>query len=107
MPACSGFGKRSTVWTTPRSACSSISPRAPTGPPLVASRYRRLVGPLSALYIDAFLLQNLHLVIQRHGEGDERLPSSHTCFNHLLLPLYSSKDALQRKLVQALDYATG
>lgn len=52
-------------------------------------------------------LKNLQLVIQRHGDGDERLPSSHTCFNHLLLPLYTSKEALRTKLMMALQNSVG
>ena len=52
-------------------------------------------------------LKNLQLVIQRHGEGDERLPSSHTCFNHLLLPRYSTKQALEAKLKLALENSLG
>lgn len=53
-------------------------------------------------------LKNLHLVIQRSGgDGDDRLMSSHTCFNHLLLPTYSSKEILTAKLTVALDNATG
>jgi ubiquitin-protein ligase E3 A len=52
-------------------------------------------------------LKNLHLIIQRHGDGDERLPSSHTCFNHLLLPQYTTKEALSEKLMLALENSMG
>jgi hypothetical protein len=53
-------------------------------------------------------LKNLSLVIQRSGgDGDDRLPSSHTCFNHLLLPNYSTKEILAARLAIALDNSTG
>ncbi len=53
-------------------------------------------------------LKNLTLVIQRSGgDGDDRLPSSHTCFNHLLLPNYSSKEILVARLAVALDNSEG
>ena len=29
------------------------------------------------------------LVISRNGGGADRLPTAHTCFNHLLLPAYT------------------
>jgi hypothetical protein len=35
------------------------------------------------------------------------LPTAHTCFNHLLLPEYSSKEKLERMLLMALDNAEG
>lgn len=35
------------------------------------------------------------LYVGRHGEDSEMLPSSHTCFNHLLIPEYASKDKLR------------
>ena len=31
-------------------------------------------------------LGNLNFVISRNGTDEDRLPSAHTCFNHLLLP---------------------
>jgi ubiquitin-protein ligase E3 A len=40
-------------------------------------------------------LGSMRLYIGRHGEDSERLPSAHTCFNHLLIPEYSSKDKLR------------
>jgi hypothetical protein len=36
-------------------------------------------------------------------EGDERLPRASTCFNTLFLPAYSSQEALQRRLLQAIS----
>jgi ubiquitin-protein ligase E3 A len=39
-------------------------------------------------------LATVKLYVGRHGEDSEMLPSSHTCFNHLLIPGYSSKEKL-------------
>lgn len=36
-----------------------------------------------------------------------RLPTSHTCFNVLLLPEYSSKEKLRERLLKAITYAKG
>lgn len=36
------------------------------------------------------------------GNGKDRLPSAHTCFNQLELPEYSSKDSLREKLLLAI-----
>ena len=36
-----------------------------------------------------------------------RLPTSHTCFNVLLLPEYSSKEKLQERLLKAITHAKG
>ena len=35
-------------------------------------------------------LKSMKFYIVQEGEDDERLPSSHTCFNQLLMPKYSS-----------------
>lgn len=40
------------------------------------------------------------------GESLDHLPHAHTCFNHLVLPAYTSKEQLQGKLMQAI-YAEG
>jgi E3 ubiquitin-protein ligase HUWE1 len=34
--------------------------------------------------------------------GEERLPTAHTCFNHLDIPDYPSEEVLQKKLMQAI-----
>ena len=39
--------------------------------------------------------------------SDEKLPTSHTCFNHLVLPDYSTKDILRKKLHNAIENSTG
>ena len=45
------------------------------------------------------------------SESDEltdiRLPSAHTCFNHLLLPAYSSMEILREKLKYAINHSEG
>lgn len=46
-------------------------------------------------------------VISRNGSEDSRLPTAHTCFNHLLLPSYSDKETLRLRLMLALDNAEG
>ena len=52
-------------------------------------------------------LRYLQLYIGRAGEDSDRLPSAHTCFNHLLLPDYSSKQKLQDKLYKAISNSEG
>ena len=39
-------------------------------------------------------LGNLNFVISRNGTDEDRLPSAHTCFNHLLLPECAAPRAL-------------
>jgi hypothetical protein len=41
------------------------------------------------------------------GGDSDRLPTAHTCFNHLLLPAYTSKEKLQERLRTALEHAEG
>lgn len=53
-------------------------------------------------------LSDVHIVISRAGSDSDLLPSSHTCFDHLLLPDYGDDDAKMRsKLSLALQYAEG
>jgi len=52
-------------------------------------------------------LQNLNFVITRHGSDSDRLPSAHTCFNHLLLPDYATKEKLKERLLTAINNAEG
>jgi len=52
-------------------------------------------------------LGKLNFVITRHGGDTDRLPTSHTCFNHLLLPEYGSKIKLLRLLKKAITNSTG
>uniref|UniRef100_A0A3Q2Y5U8 Ubiquitin-protein ligase E3A n=1 Tax=Hippocampus comes TaxID=109280 RepID=A0A3Q2Y5U8_HIPCM len=52
-------------------------------------------------------LGKLKMIIVKNGSDTERLPTSHTCFNALLLPEYSSKEKLQERLLKAITYAKG
>jgi hypothetical protein len=52
-------------------------------------------------------LGSVKLYISRHGDDSEQLPSSHTCFNHLLIPDYSSKEKLRQKLILAINNSEG
>lgn len=52
-------------------------------------------------------LSDLKFNISRHGDNQEHLPSAHTCFNHLLLPDYESKEILLQKLKTAINNAEG
>ncbi len=52
-------------------------------------------------------LRSLPIYVGRQGEDSERLPTAHTCFNHLLIPEYSSKDKLRVKLLTAIQNAEG
>ena len=47
-------------------------------------------------------LGNLNFVISRNGTDESRLPSAHTCFNHLLLPEYRAKERLKQQLLKAV-----
>jgi len=50
----------------------------------------------------------LNLKIEMNGtEPTDRLPTAHTCFNHLLLPRYKSKDKLRQLLTTAIEYSEG
>lgn len=37
-------------------------------------------------------------------DNDASLPTSHTCFNQLALPMYKSYESLKTKLLMALEY---
>jgi len=52
-------------------------------------------------------LGHLRLTISKHGGDCDRLPSAHTCFNHLLIPEYSSKEKLKDKLLIAIKHSEG
>jgi HECT-domain (ubiquitin-transferase) len=41
-------------------------------------------------------------------DGDpELLPEAHTCFNHLVIPNYPSKEKLREKLLLAMENSEG
>lgn len=52
-------------------------------------------------------MSRLKLVIARNGADSDRLPTSHTCYNVLLLPEYSSKERLEERLLKAISYSKG
>lgn len=52
-------------------------------------------------------LKDLKLKIIKNGDDDDRLPTSHTCFNTLLLNNYSSKEKLKYWLKMAIANNTG
>lgn len=52
-------------------------------------------------------MKSLKLVIQPTGGGEHYLPVAHTCFNLLDLPKYTSIEALQEKLLQAIEHNQG
>jgi len=52
-------------------------------------------------------LERMDMKIQRNGGDSEHLPTSHTCFNLLCLPEYSSTEKLFRLLVTAIENAEG
>ena len=52
-------------------------------------------------------LSQMHFTIQRSGPDTNRLPTSHTCFNILLVPEYSSKEKLRRSLNIAIQNSEG
>lgn len=52
-------------------------------------------------------LGTMSFCVMKHGEDSDQLPSAHTCFNHLLLPSYKTKDKLREKLLIAISNAEG
>ncbi|CAE7738172.1 Ube3a, partial [Symbiodinium microadriaticum] len=52
-------------------------------------------------------LSKMGFVISRNGDDDSRLPSAHTCFNHLLLPQYSSKEVLSTRVKYCIQESEG
>lgn len=52
-------------------------------------------------------LKQLNMIIIKNGSDSDRLPTSHTCFNTLLLPEYSSKEKLKERLLKAITHAKG
>ncbi|XP_058885468.1 ubiquitin-protein ligase E3A isoform X1 [Acipenser ruthenus] len=52
-------------------------------------------------------LGKLKMIIAKNGQDTDRLPTSHTCFNVLLLPEYSTQEKLKERLLKAITYAKG
>jgi len=51
--------------------------------------------------------QDLGLIVQKNGVGDERLPAAYTCFCQLLLPRYASRERLRSGLLSAIANSEG
>lgn len=47
------------------------------------------------------------IVKDMEDSSDSKLPSSHTCFNQLVIPNYSCKDILREKLKIAIENSRG
>ncbi|OAC97865.1 hypothetical protein MUCCIDRAFT_115941 [Mucor lusitanicus CBS 277.49] len=52
-------------------------------------------------------LSKLQFVIAKNGGDSDRLPTSHTCYNVLLLCEYSSKEKLRERLLTSISNAEG
>ena len=52
-------------------------------------------------------LSDLSLTVSRNGPDSDQLPTSHTCFNHLLLPEYATREKLKERLMIAIRHAEG
>uniref|UniRef100_A0A0B6ZJY5 HECT-type E3 ubiquitin transferase n=1 Tax=Arion vulgaris TaxID=1028688 RepID=A0A0B6ZJY5_9EUPU len=52
-------------------------------------------------------LSKLKMIIARNGPDSDRLPTSHTCFNVLLLPEYVTVEKLKDRLLKAINYSKG
>ncbi|KAF7678795.1 Ubiquitin-protein ligase E3A [Astathelohania contejeani] len=51
--------------------------------------------------------ESINMIIIRNGCDTDRLPSSQTCFNTILIPEYSSKEKLKSKLDSAISMTKG
>jgi len=51
--------------------------------------------------------QDLGLIVQKNGVGDERLPAAYTCFCQLLLPKYTTRERLRSGLISAIENSEG
>ena len=52
-------------------------------------------------------LAQLQFCILRNGSDTERLPTSYTCFNRLLLPEYTSEHQMSERLLLAIEHGVG
>lgn len=52
-------------------------------------------------------LGNMKCIIQRDGPDSNKLPTSHTCFNTLLLPEYATREKMLDRLKLAIMNAEG
>jgi hypothetical protein len=52
-------------------------------------------------------LGKIPFIISRAGPDSDALPTVHTCFNHILVPEYDSKEKLERLIRLAIKHCTG
>jgi ubiquitin-protein ligase E3 A len=52
-------------------------------------------------------LAAVEMVVSRNTDEEHRLPSAHTCFNHLLLPEYASLEVMREKVRFAMGETEG
>ena len=52
-------------------------------------------------------LSKMTFIVSRNGPDSDRLPTSHTCFNHLLLPAYEGVEKMREKLTIAIGHTEG
>ena len=52
-------------------------------------------------------LGSLIITISRWGPDSDKLPTAHTCFNHLLIPDYQNKNKLKKNLTIAISNSEG
>lgn len=52
-------------------------------------------------------LGRIPYIVSRAGPDSSILPTVHTCFNHILVPEYSSKEKLERSIRLAIQHSTG
>jgi ubiquitin-protein ligase E3 A len=52
-------------------------------------------------------LRAVELVVSRNTDEEARLPSAHTCFNHLLLPEYKSLEVMRERVRFAMGETEG
>eukprot|EP00929_Paragymnodinium_shiwhaense_P119102 TRINITY_DN90993_c0_g1_i1.p1 TRINITY_DN90993_c0_g1~~TRINITY_DN90993_c0_g1_i1.p1 ORF type:complete len:833 (-),score=236.68 TRINITY_DN90993_c0_g1_i1:22-2520(-) len=51
--------------------------------------------------------ESLRIIVQKNGEGDDRLPTAYTCFSLLLLPKYSCEEVFRAKMRVAITNSEG
>jgi len=52
-------------------------------------------------------LGSLNFTISKAGPDSDTLPTSHTCFNQLILPEYATRDKVKRCVYMAIQHAQG
>lgn len=52
-------------------------------------------------------LGRIPFIVSRAGPDSSTLPTVHTCFNHILLPEYDSKEKMERLVRLAIQHCTG